>query len=84
MRFEPRFSKSPRSGPALEIRLIERPGVVADPLCPTGWTSARVEAWLDWNDTASLGLDPAPDLDRMDEADLMALDGVAEEVDRAR
>ena len=75
MRFEPRFSKSPVSTGSMEIRLIERPGVVADPLCPAAWTSARVEAWLDWNDAAPIGLDVAPDLDRLPDETLMALDG---------
>jgi ribonucleoside-diphosphate reductase alpha chain len=75
MRFEQRFSGGPQSAGALGIRLIERPGVVADPLCPVDWTAPRVEAWLDWNDTQPIGADPAPDLEYLAEDALMALDG---------
>ena len=35
---------------AVEIRSVERAGGVAETLAPRGWTSARVEAWLDWAD----------------------------------
>ncbi|HEY7900451.1 MAG TPA: ribonucleotide reductase [Caulobacteraceae bacterium] len=31
-----------------EERIIERHGGVATVLAPKGWTSARIEAWLDW------------------------------------
>jgi ribonucleoside-diphosphate reductase alpha chain len=75
MRFEQRFSGGPQCARAMGIRLIERPGVVADPLCPVDWTAARVEAWLDWNDTQPIGVDPAPDLEYLAEDVLMALDG---------
>ena len=75
MRFEPRFSKSPPSAGAMEIRLIERPGVVLDPLCPVGWTSARAEAWLDWSEASPIAPEPYTDLDGLDGPDLMALDG---------
>ena len=75
MRFEQRFSGGPQSARAMGIRLIERPGVVADPLCPIDWPAARVEAWLDWNDAQPIGADPTPDLEHLTENALMALDG---------
>ena len=37
--------------PATEIRSIERSGAIVEVLAPRSWTSARVEAWLDWADT---------------------------------
>ena len=37
--------------PAAELRLIERSGAIVEVLAPRHWTSARVEAWLDWADT---------------------------------
>ena len=43
---------------ALEPREIERPGGDVVVLAPVAWTSARVEAWLDW--AAAEGLTPDP------------------------
>ncbi|MHB8528868.1 MAG: TSCPD domain-containing protein [Caulobacteraceae bacterium] len=37
--------------PATDIRSVERPNGFVDLLAPTGWTAARVEAWLDWGET---------------------------------
>jgi ribonucleoside-diphosphate reductase alpha chain len=47
MRFQPwRPFKAPR--PALETRRIERAAGFEEVVCPIGWSTARVEAWLDW------------------------------------
>ena len=32
----------------IELRQLERAGVVLEVLAPSAWTDARVEAWLDW------------------------------------
>ena len=34
-----------------QSRLIERADRSVDILAPPGWTSARIEAWLDWADS---------------------------------
>jgi ribonucleoside-diphosphate reductase alpha chain len=49
------------TGLEVEARLLERPGGIVEVVRPRGWTSARVEAWLDW--AASLPSDfPAGEL----------------------
>ncbi|CAN5302254.1 hypothetical protein BH10PSE2_BH10PSE2_19710 [soil metagenome] len=40
-------------------REIERLDSVASVVAPLGWTQARIEAWLDWSETAATAL-PAP------------------------
>ncbi|HXV00285.1 MAG TPA: ribonucleotide reductase [Caulobacteraceae bacterium] len=37
-------------GLEFETRRVERAGDVAEVIAPRGWTSPRVEAWLDWAD----------------------------------
>ena len=50
MRLESRFATEDRS-PILESRLVERRGEWIDVFAPAGWTTARLEAWLDWSDS---------------------------------
>src|SRR5579871_1728972 len=50
------MSPSPRfhladAGPAPEIRWVERASELTETLARPDWTTARVEAWLDWADT---------------------------------
>ncbi len=40
-----------RSRPACDARLVERANTVGEIIAPRGWTTARVEAWLDWAET---------------------------------
>lgn len=47
MRIKPRFSEL-ADLVALELRTIERPGVVTSVVAPANWSDVRVEAWLDW------------------------------------
>lgn len=47
MRLESRFADLHRA-PALESRLVERDGAWVDVIAPVGWTTARLDAWLDW------------------------------------
>ena len=47
MRFSSRFTDS-SAAVALEPRAVERPDRIQTVQAPAGWTSARVEAWLDW------------------------------------
>ncbi|MBI1683559.1 TSCPD domain-containing protein [Caulobacter hibisci] len=50
--------------PEIDLREIERPDRFVETLAPLGWTDARVEAWLDWADTAAPGeADPEIALD---------------------
>jgi len=52
--------RSQAAGPSaveLTVREIERADTVAAVLAPASWTSARVEAWLDWSETLA-GADP--------------------------
>ena len=49
MRLESRFAVSERQ-PALTGRLIERAGEWIRVTAPTDWTTARIDAWLDWAD----------------------------------
>jgi ribonucleoside-diphosphate reductase alpha chain len=46
MRFESRIPFA-REAPAV-LRRIERPAAEIEVLAPRGWTSAQIEAWLDW------------------------------------
>jgi ribonucleoside-diphosphate reductase alpha chain len=58
MRFPDRFAASPLPyGP--EIRWIERAAELAEVVAPPHWTTARVEAWLDWVDGLPADLPPA-------------------------
>src|SRR5688572_3876050 len=34
--------------PELETRAVERAGTVVEVTAPRGWSTARIEAWLDW------------------------------------
>ncbi|HYE42921.1 MAG TPA: hypothetical protein VEA15_05950 [Caulobacteraceae bacterium] len=48
MRFERCFSARGRLPVEREARVIERPTGLVEVEAPRGWTSARIEAWLDW------------------------------------
>jgi ribonucleoside-diphosphate reductase alpha chain len=54
MRYEAVFAAREDCSPDLEIRQIERANTVVEVVAPIHWTSARVEAWLDWADGAGL------------------------------
>ena len=56
MRFEDRFANGPGSESAIEPRRIERTRAVVEVLAPADWTSARIEAWLDWAEVTPLDL----------------------------
>ena len=60
MRFERRFSKS--LGVEASWRSLETPQGETDVLAPAGWTSAQVEAWMDWAAglPSDLPSEPAP------------------------
>ena len=67
MRLESRFANPDRL-PVLECRLAERRGEWIDVVSPSGWTTARVDAWLDWADALPTDLpgcahrqEPEPD-----------------------
>lgn len=61
MRFERLFAGR---APEIDLREIERPDRFVETLAPLGWPDARVEAWLDWSDTAAPGVaDPESALD---------------------
>jgi ribonucleoside-diphosphate reductase alpha chain len=66
MRLEPRFSAAPLPF-APEIRWVERAAELAEVAAPPSWTTARVEAWLDWADSLPLdvpaGTPPSLSLD---------------------
>lgn len=49
MRFTPRFHALIQNL-RLERRQVERANGVVDVVTPSGWTDARIEAWLDWAD----------------------------------
>ncbi|MGA0601114.1 ribonucleotide reductase [Caulobacter sp. KR2-114] len=49
MRFQKRFCGQVL--PEAELRWIERAHELLETLAPRAWTTARVEAWLDWADT---------------------------------
>jgi ribonucleoside-diphosphate reductase alpha chain len=56
MRFETKFALSDAAQVPLANRLVERANTVIEVLAPENWTTARVEAWLDWADAqADLG-----------------------------
>ena len=60
MQLEPRFALVDR--PASEIRWVERANELTETLAPASWTTARVEAWLDWADALPSDFPPgAPD-----------------------
>ncbi|MDP1631996.1 MAG: ribonucleotide reductase [Caulobacter sp.] len=46
MRYAKRLAKA--AAPELELRTLETADRLVGVLAPRGWTSARVEAWLDW------------------------------------
>ena len=48
MRFEQRFAKGAGGESGIEARWVERAATLTEALAPADWTSARVEAWLDW------------------------------------
>ena len=56
MRFEDRFAEATSGESAIEARLVERPNAVVEVLAPADWTSARIEAWLDWAGETPLDL----------------------------
>jgi ribonucleoside-diphosphate reductase alpha chain len=56
MRFEDRFANEPGGESAIEPRRVERARAVVETLAPADWTSARIEAWLDWADATPLDL----------------------------
>jgi ribonucleoside-diphosphate reductase alpha chain len=56
MRFARRLAK--RTPPELELRTVETADALHGVLAPRGWTSARVEAWLDWAETATTDAGP--------------------------
>ncbi|MBS0409630.1 MAG: ribonucleotide reductase [Proteobacteria bacterium] len=58
MRFQRRFAD--QALPEAELRWIERDHELAEVLAPRAWTTARVEAWVDWAD--SLPADYPPGL----------------------
>jgi ribonucleoside-diphosphate reductase alpha chain len=49
MRFEAAFATMALDL-AFEPRVIERPDRIVDVVAPASWSSARIEAWLDWAD----------------------------------
>jgi ribonucleoside-diphosphate reductase alpha chain len=55
MRFEAKFALTDIADLALGIRTIERADSLVEVLAPENWTTARVEAWLDWADQADSG-----------------------------
>jgi ribonucleoside-diphosphate reductase alpha chain len=56
MRLEPRLSRW--SPPALETRRVERAQDTSEVEVPRHWTTARVEAWLDWGDDLPVDYPP--------------------------
>ena len=71
MRFTPRFHDLTRDL-RLERRTIERPRGDVATIAPSGWTDARIEAWLDWAESLPLDL---PRLDATPVSPSPALDG---------
>ncbi|HWF77792.1 MAG TPA: ribonucleotide reductase [Caulobacteraceae bacterium] len=72
MRLPDRFAASPLPY-APQIRWIERPAELAEVAAPPHWTTARVEAWLDWADGLPADLPPgAPSALGLERADLLA------------
>jgi ribonucleoside-diphosphate reductase alpha chain len=56
MRFARRLAK--RTPPELELRTVETADALHGVLAPRGWTTARVEAWLDWAESATVDAGP--------------------------
>ena len=54
MRYETVFAAGEDCEPDLEIRAVERASGIAEVLAPVQWTSARIEAWLDWADASGV------------------------------
>ena len=54
MRLQPRFSLVERRH-SFSTRTVERDGRLIEVAAPSGWATARLDAWLDWSD----GLAPA-------------------------
>ena len=75
MRLESHFAV-PERRPALAARLIERGGEWLSVLAPADWTTARIEAWLDWGAGLPADLPAGADLKTTNEA--VALNGVLE------
>src|SRR5271168_2694982 len=57
MRLDRRFSAVPLPFEP-EIRWVERASELAEVAAPPAWTTARVEAWLDWADRLPADLPP--------------------------
>lgn len=80
MRFESRFGSSDAGGAEARgtaMRTVERPDCIVEVLAPADWTSARIEAWLDWAErqpTALPHLEP-PEILRAGEDEPQLLDG---------
>jgi ribonucleoside-diphosphate reductase alpha chain len=55
LHLESRFARPDRM-PVLERRLIERDGAWVDVVAPAGWTTARLDAWLDWGEALPVDL----------------------------
>jgi len=51
MRFTRRLARAAQ--PEVELRTVETADSLTGVLAPRGWTSARVEAWLDWAETVA-------------------------------
>ena len=51
MRFAKRLARV--APPEVELRTVETADALTGVIAPRGWTSARVEAWLDWSDSVA-------------------------------
>ncbi len=51
MRFARRLARA--VAPEVELRTVETADALTGVIAPRGWTSARVEAWLDWADSVA-------------------------------
>jgi len=58
MRYEARFAQRADGDPELDVRSIERASGLVEVLAPCDWSSARIEAWLDWADERGLAGSP--------------------------
>ena len=74
MRFEAKFALSDAAPLALASRLVERADAVVEVVAPESWTTACVEAWLDWAD-AQAGPDESAAIETADEPFETALAG---------
>ncbi len=78
MRFPRRFGDL-RAALELHPRMLEGSGAASSPRAPTAWTTARIEAWLDW--AGALDLPGASDgVDVAAHAYAARLAGVGEEI----